>query len=186
MTNRRDVFIAAAGTLGVAAFAQTASGQELPADGKALLYDMAGKLKTIAANNAVHIVYSNLVFAQLNYRIAINLNDYENAGDFQGLAYAIANQVLFEEKSRSALKEGASPRDDVMGQMIEAYGKQRQKYADMIDRMLKEGEGQLPGLTPAILVQSMAYFAVASAAFYQSIGDWFTGSPIFPFCTRSA
>ena len=186
MLNRRDTCLAAiASTLSLVTFAKRASSQEIPTDAKALLDNMADKLETIAATDAVRIVYGNLVFAQLNFRIAINLNGYENSDKFRAPAYATADQVLFDEKSRLLLKDGAKAPDELIGQMIDAYAKQREQYVAMVERMFKEGEGLLTGLTPTILVESMAYFAIASAAIYQSIGDWFTKSYVFPFCVRS-
>ena len=186
MIDRRDTCLAAiASALGLVTFARGASSQEIPTDSKALLNSMTGKLEMIAATDAVRIVYGNLVFAQLNYRIAINLKGYENTDEFRAPAYATADQVLFDEKSRLLLNDGAKPPDDLIGQMIDAYAKQREEYVAMVERMFKEGEGLLIGLTPTILVESMAYFAVASAAIYQSIGDWFTKSYVFPFCVRS-
>lgn len=187
MLNRRDACLAAAGTLSMVAFAKAASGVEIPTDGNALLSDMAGKLKTIAANDAVRFVYSNLAFAQLDYRIAINLLGYEKDGDFRRQAYAVAEQVLFNEQTHILLlRDEATPSEDLIKLMADAYDSQREQYKMMLERMFSEGGGFLAGLTPTILVQSMAYFAVASAVVYQSVGDWFTKSYVFPFCVKSA
>jgi hypothetical protein len=185
----RRVVIAGIAALSVG-IVNESSGQEIQKiDMQSLIRSMAENLRNIAKSNALHNLYANLAYLQIQLRIDENFNGYEAGELFSKGANSTISETLFSRDSRSRLAE-VGLNIDTVGDRFQKMGEIFETQKDSYDKFLQlisSSASELGSAAPPqdAFARAILYFAISLLALNPTRFDEATEeSWIWPFCSK--